>query len=120
MTILPALTYQLVILEDVDGAVYKINPFDPNGNLLSEMTIEVFGDFDKSASFILPIISDLENNFNIQIKFIATLNNNAAFSVNAQRGNTIGYQNALDFESTGRNNVFTPISDNVWSVPQTY
>jgi hypothetical protein len=119
MITLPALTYQQVIIPDEYGVVYVINPFDANGNLLSEMTFEVFNDFERVGTFLLPTISDLNNNFNIQIKFIANVNNGGTFNVFPQSGNTLGARNAIGYDVTGGNNVFTPISDNIWSVPQT-
>jgi len=119
MITLPALTYQRVLIPDEDGVVYVVYPFDANGNLLSEMTFEVSNEFNRSANFLLPLISDLNNNYNIQIKFVANVMN-GTFVVLTQGQDYVGQYRAVDFESRGRNNVFTPIADKVWSSAQTF
>ena len=52
-------------------AVYQfyVNPFDLYGNLLNEMTIEVDSTL-ASPTIFLPLISDLNNNWNIKINII--------------------------------------------------
>lgn len=96
--------------------VYIINPFDLYGNLLSEMTIEV--DSTLSQPFIiLPLISDLNNNWNIKINVIALtgLLNPVGIAVPLPNINKIGSENVVNLITNGANIEISPVGNSSWA-----
>ena len=95
--------------------VYELAPFDLNGNLFGQVTIEV----DLSSSncdLFLPLISTLKNNFNISIRVIA-LNASVLekeLKIYKQSDNFIGSQDSITLSKDGSNVILTPVSPTEW------
>ena len=94
--------------------VYDLIPFDLNGNLFKEVTIEV--DLSSSScDLYLPLISTLNGNFNTSIRVIA-LPTEARTQLNVYRqsDNLIGSEESISLLSDGSNVILTPVSPTEW------
>jgi hypothetical protein len=109
---------QGISYKKIDTAIfgsYELAPFDLNGNLFGQVTIEV----DLSSSncdLFLPLISTLNGNFNISIRVIAlnasVLGNQ--LNVYIQSDNLIGSEQSISLLSDGSNVILTPVSPTEW------
>ena len=109
---------QGISYKKIDTAIYgsyELAPFDLNGNLFGQVTIEV----DLSSSncdLFLPLISTLKNNFNISIRVIA-LNASVLekeLNIYKQSDNVIGSQDSITLSNDGSNVILTPVSPTEW------
>ena len=109
---------QGISYKKIDTAIYgsyELAPFDLNGNLFGQVTIEV----DLSSSncdLFLPLISTLKNNFNISIRVIA-LNTSVLgnqLNIYKQSDNVIGSQDSITLGNDGSNVILTPVSPTEW------
>ena len=109
---------QGISYKKIDTAIYgsyELAPFDLNGNLFGQVTIEV----DLSSSncdLFLPLISTLKNNFNISIRVIA-LNTSVLgnqLNIYKQSDNVIGSQDSITLSNDGSNVILTPVSPTEW------
>lgn len=94
--------------------VYDLIPFDLNGNLFREVTIEC-DTTNYPLTINLPEISTLNGNWNISIKVIS-LNGGTTgniVSINSS-ADFIGSNNYLALENDGTNVILTPIASANW------
>lgn len=114
----PPILIQGISYKKIDTAIYgtyELAPFDLNGNLFKEVTIEVDLSSDNCDLF-LPIISTLNGNFNISIKVIAlnasVLGNELNISTTSY--DSIGSEQVISLSNDGSNVILTPVSPTAW------
>lgn len=97
--------------------VYDLIPFDLNGNLFREVTIEC--DTTNYRLIInLPEISTLNGNYNTSIRIISLnagdTGNNVSIDANLLNNNLIGSNGGVKLEHNGSNVILTPVSPTEW------
>lgn len=100
-----------------NNEVYDLIPFDLNGNLFREVTIEC--DTTNYRLIInLPEISTLNGNYNTSIRIISLnagdTGNNVSIDANLLNNNLIGSNGGVKLEDNGSNIILTPVSSTEW------
>ena len=107
-------TYSKITTALLVSNQYLINPFDLYGNLLNEMTIEVDSTL-ASPTIFLPLISDLNNNWNIKINIIALTGNVLPVTLAPLSPDKIGSAPVLFISANGSSIETNPVSKNNWA-----
>ena len=108
---------QGISYKKIDTAIfgsYELAPFDLNGNLFGQVTIEV--DLSSgNCDLFLPLISTLNGNFNTSIRVIALPTEAVTqLNVHIQSDNLIGSEQIISLLSDGSNVILTPVSPTEW------
>ena len=113
---LKPLRYIEVVVTDVLGDNFIINPFDSNGNVLSEITIVVDSTL-ATAIVTLPSISTLNYNWGIKINVVATkgATNDVQVYSDSTTPDTIGSMPKVQLNTDGANAECTIVSETIWS-----
>jgi hypothetical protein len=109
-----AVNYQEISVTDVTGDVFVVNPFDLNGNLLSEMTLVVtttLGD----ANITLPQIIALNNNWFFKLSIIGLTANTNNVNIYADGGNEIGSVSFIQLSLNNSSAILSPINETNWT-----
>lgn len=119
-------SYFKIVSSDVSSNEYTLNPYDLNGNLFSNVTIEC--DLSLGQVYIhLPTINDgkiqdedptypsLKGNFNIVIN-ITVVNNDGNSLIIDDSDDFIGKTGQIELNEVGSSVILKPISSNAYSV----
>jgi hypothetical protein len=111
---LEAVNYQAISVTDATGDVFVVNPFDLNGNLLREMTLEVTTIIGV-ANITLPQIIALNNNwfFKLSIIGLTAVTNNV--NIYADGGNEIGSVSFIQLSLNNASAILSPINETNWT-----
>jgi hypothetical protein len=113
---LEAVVYQEISVTDVTGDLFVVNPFDLNGNLLPEMTLEVTTTLGV-ANIALPSINLLNNNWFFKLSIIGrtALTNNVNIIADAGTFNQIGSLSFLQLSNNNTSAILSPINETNWT-----
>jgi hypothetical protein len=113
---LKPLGYQQVAVSDPAGDTFIINPFDQNGNILSEITLDVVSVVG-IAQINLPAISSFSNQWSIKINVVGLTagTNSVDVVADAIDFNFIGSQPKVGLSANGNNVELTIASTRYWS-----
>ena len=105
------------ITQTVHGEIYDLIPFDLNGNLFREVTIEC-DTTNLPLTINLPEISTLNGNYNTSIRIISLnagdTGNIVSIDANLLNNNLIGSNAGVQLEGDGSNIILTPVSPTEW------
>ena len=109
-TLISGITYKKIVSAGVES--YDLLPFDSNGNLFSEVTINV--DTTGGAVTInLPEIATLNNNYNLKVNVIRTAGaNNVVVAPNS--ADKIGSASSVTLNAINKSVEVTPIESVNW------
>ena len=119
-------SYFKIVSSDISSNEYTLNPYDLNGNLFSNVTIEC--DLSLGQVYIhLPTINDgniqdedptypsLKGNFNIVIN-ITVVNNDGNSLIIDDSDDFIGKTGQIELNEVGSSVILKPITSNAYSV----
>ena len=119
-------SYFKIVSSDISSNEYTLNPYDLNGNLFSNVTIEC--DLSLGQVYIhLPTINDgniqdadptypsLKGNFNISINIIV-VNNDGNSLIIDDSDDFIGKTGQIELNEVGSSVILNPIASNAYSV----
>lgn len=104
------------VIQPNENIAYELIPFDLNGNVFKQVTIEV-DNTDANCFILLPNIKTLNANYDISINIISlnsTTTGNFVY-ISPQNDDLIGNQPQIQLTQTGSNVILTPIGATNWN-----